>query len=169
MTVESDEVTETVGHKEEADTLLHHLSDVTSEATEFDEAFEDDLLRQLVAVDPINARSEFGEDSTGRLEYQAVDLTLFLSEPTIDGERDGHIRAVVMEGVTLVCKHGLPINQRLVVVLIMKGGRRGSASANGQVGFHTSDGIILLAPVNKEALQLALAHSWLSVLHDVNV
>ena len=74
-----------------------------------------------------------------------------------------------MEGVTLVCQHCLTIYECLVVVLIVQ--RRGcrSTATDRKIGFHTAYVVVLLASEHKETLKLALAHTWLAVLHHRNM
>jgi hypothetical protein len=70
-----------------------------------------------------------------------------------------------MEGVSLICEHGLSIDQRLVVVLVVKRCSRGAASADRQIRLNPSNVVILLASEDEETFQLAFTHTWLAVLH----
>ena len=64
VAVETDKVAESVGHKEEANTLFHHLVDVTGETTKLNEAFKDDAFGKLVHIDPVSSGNKLGKDST---------------------------------------------------------------------------------------------------------
>ena len=97
VAVKANEVTETVWHKEEADTLLHHLLDITRQQTKLDKAGKDNTLSKNMALNPVNARCKLGKDSTGGLENDVVDGGLLLSEAAIYGEGYGNIGAVVLE------------------------------------------------------------------------
>ena len=82
---------ETMRHKEESNSLLHHLIDVTSNETKFNKSLEDDSLSSLVAFDPIDTWFENGEDVTGRLKNKIINLSLLLGKFTINWERDSNI------------------------------------------------------------------------------
>ena len=122
VNVEADVMAETMRHKEESNSLLHHLIDVTSNETKFNKSLEDDSLRSLVAFDPIDTWFENGEDVTGRLKNKIVNLSLLLGKFTINWERDSNIRAVMMERVALVSKHRLAVDERPIVILVVQGG-----------------------------------------------
>ena len=169
MTVKSNEVTETVRHEDEADTLLHHLVDVSSEAAKFYKALQDAPLSELVAFDPVDTGSQHCEDGPRRSQHNVVNLSLLLSEHTIDGERNGDIRTVVVERVTLVSQHGLSIDQGPVVVLVMEGCSGWATPTDGQVRLNTPNVVILLTAEDKEAFELAFAHARLAVLQNVHV
>ena len=68
--------------------------------------------------------------------------------------------------MSLIRKHGLTIDKSLVVVLVMQSGCSWTTTANRKVRFHTANVVVLLASVDKETFKLALAHTWLAVLHD---
>jgi len=71
-----------------------------------------------------------------------------------------------MERVPLVRQHGLSIDQRLIVVLVVQGCSRWSTPANRKVRLNAPNVVVLLASVDEEAFKLAFAHAWLTVLHD---
>ena len=119
-----------------------------------------------MTIDPVNTWCEFGEDSAGRLEHYIVDLGLLLGKSTIDWERDGDIGAVVMERVSLICQHGLTIDQRPVIVLVMQRRSCRSAATDRKVGLHATYVIVLLTSIHEETLKLTFTHAWLAVLHD---
>ena len=102
MGIKSDEVAKSMRHKEETNALFHHLTNVTSETTKGNEALQNNLLSQLVAINPIDAWREFRKDGARRLQYYVINLSLLLGESSVDREGDCHVRAVVMERVTLV-------------------------------------------------------------------
>ena len=167
--VQTNEVTETMRHEKEWNSLCHHFVNVACEAAKTDKSFEDDSFRNLVAFDPVSTGSELGKNSTTGSEYDVVNLRLLRSEASVDRERNSHIRAVVVEGVALVRQHGLSVDQSLVVVLVVKSGCSGSTSADREVGLHTADVVVLLAAVTEEALELAFPHSRFTVLHHAHV
>ena len=122
-----------------------------------------------MAINPVDSGREFSKDGARCSQDYVIDLGLLLGESSVDWEGDGHVRAVVMERVTLVRQHRLPIDQRLVVVLVVQCRGRRSAPTDRKIRLHAPDVVILLAPVHEETLKLALAHAWLAVLHDVDV
>jgi len=71
--------------------------------------------------------------------------------------------------VSLVRQHRLPIDKSLVVVLVMERRSCWSTAANGEIRLNAPNVVVLLTTENEEALKLALAHAWLTVLHDVAV
>lgn len=75
----------------------------------------------------------------------------------------------MVEGVALVREHGLTVEELLIVVLIVQGGGGGPTSADGEVWGDSTGVVVLLALVKEEALEVALAHAWLAVSHDVDV
>ena len=119
VAVKTDEVAKPVRHKEETNAFFHHLTNVTSKAAKLNEALQNDLLSQPVAINPIDSGREFRKDGASRPQDYVIDRSLLFGESSVDWEGDGHVRAVVMERVTLVCQHSLPIDQRLVVILVV--------------------------------------------------
>ena len=130
VSVETDEMTKTVRHEDESNSLLHHFIDAACEHTELNKTLQRDPLRQLMALNPVGTWLEFLENGSGCLKHDIVDLSLLLCETTIDREGNRDIRAIVLEGVALISQHGLTVDQCLVVVLVMKGCSCGSAATN---------------------------------------
>lgn len=70
----------------------------------------------------------------------------------------------MVERVPLIRQHGLAINQRLIVVLVVQGCCSWSTPANRKVRLNAPNVVVLLASVDEEALKLTFAHAWLTVL-----
>ena len=119
MGIKSDEVTHSVRHENETNTLLHHLIDVSCEAAQLHKALKDGSLCKLMEINPVNAWLKLCKDAPGRFKDNIVDLSLLLGELPIDREGNRHIRTVMIERVSLIGQHRLPVNQRLIIVLIM--------------------------------------------------
>ena len=86
VNIKTNEVSKSMRHEEETNTLFHHLANVASQAAELDEALKNGLLSQLVAIDPVDSGSEFSKDGAGRPQDYVVNLGLLFSESTIDRE-----------------------------------------------------------------------------------
>jgi hypothetical protein len=75
----------------------------------------------------------------------------------------------MVERMTLVSKHGLPVDDSLICLVVMQGCCLMGASADRDVGCNSSGEVVLLAVEFKKALELRLSHAWLDVLHDINM
>lgn len=71
--------------------------------------------------------------------------------------------------MALVSQHDLTIYDSLVVVDVMKSGSCWSTSTYRQIWFNPTNVIVLLASKCEERVELAFAHPWLAVLHDVDM
>ena len=69
---------------------------------------------------PIGSRFELLKDVSLCLQNDVVDFSLLNSEFSVYWKDGGNIRNVVMERMTLICEHGLPILQVLIVDVIVQ-------------------------------------------------
>ena len=122
MGIKSDEVTHSVRHENETNTFLHHLIDVSCETAQLYKALKDGSLCKLMEINPVNAWLKFCKDAPGRFKDNIVDLSLLLGELSINWEGNCHIRTVMIERVSLIGQHRLPVNQRLIVILVVQCG-----------------------------------------------
>ena len=91
VNIETDEVSHTARHEDEAETLLLHFCHIACEEAKVSQSLEDDTLRQLVQLHPIGSRLELPKDCPRCFQDQVVDLRLFIGELPIDGERNGDV------------------------------------------------------------------------------
>ena len=138
-------------HEDEANALFHHFFDVAREASELDKTFKDSPFGKFVALNPVDSWRQLGKDGPRCLQYNVVDGRLPLCELTIYREGDCYIGAVVMERVALIGQHGLSIDQRLIVVLVVQSRGGGATPADREVRLDAPYVVILLPAVNKEA------------------
>ena len=68
---------------------------------------------------PIGSRFELLKDVSLCLQNDVVDFSLLNSEFSVYWKDGGNIRNVVMERMTLICEHSLPILQVLIVDVIV--------------------------------------------------
>ena len=71
--------------------------------------------------------------------------------------------------MTLIGQHGLSIDQRLIVVLVVQSRGSGATPADREVGLDSPYVVILLPTVDEEAFELTFTHARLAVLHHVTV
>jgi len=72
-----------------------------------------------VHFNPIGARFELLKHVSLCLQNDVVDFSLLNSEFSVYWKDSGNIRNVVMERMTLICEHSLPILQVLIVDVIV--------------------------------------------------
>lgn len=119
MTIQTNEVSKSVWLKNESNPLFHHLVHAATQTAQLYKTLQSDSFCQLVHFDPIRACFEFFENGAGCLQNQTVNLGLLRGEFAVNGKRDGHIGAVVMKRVALVCQHRLATDQGFVVVVVV--------------------------------------------------
>ena len=152
MTIESDKVTQTMRHEDETNAFVLHLLDVALEAAEIYQTLENDTLCEEVHVDPVDSGTEFLHHSLRGVVDNVVDCSLLLSKLTIHRERNSNIRAVMMQRVPLISQHHLPINQRLIIVLVVESGSSRSAPTDRNVRGHSACEVFLLTMEVEEGL-----------------